>query len=109
MTALFDGISARGDYKWAPTMDGIPEDITTDVDSSFFNLDHYDDTPSPNLTNSRFSTLLEDSAASDIASDVMMANIRGKRPRPSKKQSIASNDAVNACIIDLVASFKAST
>eukprot|EP00268_Persea_americana_P001455 TRINITY_DN10450_c0_g1_i1.p1 TRINITY_DN10450_c0_g1~~TRINITY_DN10450_c0_g1_i1.p1 ORF type:complete len:121 (+),score=15.19 TRINITY_DN10450_c0_g1_i1:203-565(+) len=39
----------------------------------------------------------------------MMANIRRKRPRPSKKQSIASNDAVNACIIDLAASVKALT
>ena len=97
------------DDKWAPTIDGMPEDITMDVDSSFFNLDHYDETLSPNLTNSRSSTLPEDSGACDIASDVMMTNIRRKRPRPSKKQSIASNDAVNACIIDLVASFKAST
>ncbi|XXG46466.1 hypothetical protein AAC387_Pa02g1308 [Persea americana] len=109
MAALFDGTSARGDDKWAPTMDGVPEDITTDVDSSFFNLDHYDETPSPNLTNSRTSTLPEDSVASDIASDVMMANIRRKQPKPSKKQSIASNDAVNACIIDLATSVKAPT
>ncbi|RWR80015.1 hypothetical protein CKAN_00862000 [Cinnamomum micranthum f. kanehirae] len=84
MAALFDGTSARGDDKWAPTMDGVPEDITTDVDS-------------------------KDSAASENASDAMMGNIRRKRPRPPKKQLVASNDAINACIIDLAASVKAST
>ena len=36
MAALFDGTSARGDDKWAPTMDGVPEDIITDMDLSFF-------------------------------------------------------------------------
>ena len=90
------------------TMDGVPEDIIMDMDLSFFKLDHNDDTPSPNLTNFRFSTLPEDSIASDIPSNIMMENIRRKRPRPSKKQSMASNDAVNACIIDLAASVKAS-
>eukprot|EP00268_Persea_americana_P001458 TRINITY_DN10450_c0_g1_i5.p1 TRINITY_DN10450_c0_g1~~TRINITY_DN10450_c0_g1_i5.p1 ORF type:complete len:117 (+),score=22.92 TRINITY_DN10450_c0_g1_i5:98-448(+) len=108
MAALFNGTSARWDDKWAPTMDGMPKDIITDVDSSCSNLDHYNDTPSPNLTNSRSSTLPEDPATSDIASDVMMANIKRKRSRPSKKQSIASNDAVNACIMDLTTSVKAS-
>ena len=46
MAALFDGTSARGDDKWAPAMDGLPEDITMDMNSSFVNLAHYEDTPS---------------------------------------------------------------
>lgn len=105
--ALFDGTLATGNDKWVPTMDGVPGDIITNMDSSFFNLNGYDDTPSPDITNSE-STMQEDSTASDIGPDVMMTNIRRKRPRPSKKQSKPSNDAVNECIVEIAASVKAS-
>ena len=77
MAALFDGTSATGDDKWAPIIDGVPENIITDMDSSFFSLNGYDDTPSPNLTNSQ-STMREDATTSDIGSDAMMANIMRK-------------------------------
>ena len=46
----------------------------------------------------------EDSTARNIGPDVMMANIRRKRPRPSTK---GSNNAVDDCIIELIASMKA--
>ena len=103
MAALFDGTSATGDDKWAPTMDGVPEDIIMDMDSSHCSLNGYDDTPSPNQTNSQ-STMREYATTSDIGTDVMMANIRRKRPRPSTK---GSNNAVDDCIIELAASVKA--
>ncbi|XXG76905.1 hypothetical protein AAC387_Pa08g1167 [Persea americana] len=104
MAALFDGTSATGDDKWALTMDGVPADIITDMDSSFYSLNGYDDTPSPNETNSQ-PTMREDATTSDIGPDVTMANIRRKRPRPSTK---GSNNAVNDCIIKLAASVQAS-
>ena len=37
-----------------------------------------------------------------------MANIRRKRPRPSKNQSMASNSAIDTCIMELAASVKAT-
>ena len=33
--------------KWAPAMDGLPKDITMYMNSSFINLAHYEDAPSP--------------------------------------------------------------
>lgn len=107
MAALFDGTSARGDDKWAPAMDGLPEDITMDMNSSFVDLAHYEDTPSPDLITPR-STMREDSITSEARPDVLMANIRRKRPRPSKSQSMASNSVIDTCIMDLAASMKAT-
>eukprot|EP00268_Persea_americana_P047859 TRINITY_DN5016_c0_g1_i1.p1 TRINITY_DN5016_c0_g1~~TRINITY_DN5016_c0_g1_i1.p1 ORF type:complete len:183 (+),score=36.79 TRINITY_DN5016_c0_g1_i1:495-1043(+) len=104
MAALFDGTSATGDDQWAPAMDGVPADIITDMDSSFYSLNGYDDTPSPNQTNSQ-PTMREDATTSNIGPDVTMANIRRKRPMPSTK---GSNNAVDDCIIELAASVKAS-
>lgn len=84
-------------------MDSVPKDITAEIYSSFFNLNNYADNPSQDLIITQ-STMPLNLVLSGIGSDVLMEDIRRKRPRSSKKQSMASNDAVNACIIKLAAS-----
>lgn len=50
----------------------------------------------------------KDLAFTSIGENAMMENIRLKQPRPSKKQSMTSNNAVNACITELAALVKVS-
>lgn len=73
MTALFDGTSARGDEKWTPTIHGVPDDITRDIDSGDFRVNEDGGTQSTCLTNSQ-PTMPRDLVRDNVMDD-MITNI----------------------------------
>lgn len=43
----------RGNDKWSPIVDDVPDHITREMDTSVFNLNDYEDTLSPDPTTSQ--------------------------------------------------------
>ncbi|KAF8392918.1 hypothetical protein HHK36_021158 [Tetracentron sinense] len=106
MALLFDGISATGAAKWAPTVGSVPEDLLGNTHSSYDLSDNIE-IPSSNVTQSHNET--QQKTGEEVDDVEFMENIRRKQPKPPKSKRDSEKATLDASIASLVSSIKEDT
>ncbi|KAF8395623.1 hypothetical protein HHK36_019573 [Tetracentron sinense] len=106
MTFLFDGISATGAPKWAPTVGSVLDDLLGNTHSSYDLSDNIE-ISSSNVTQPHNET--QQKAGEEVGDVELMENIRRKQPKPPKSKRDSEKATLDASIASLVSSIKEDT